>query len=134
MVDPAGRGTTFLEMSKQPDPTRRLVSVPTGAVTLQGELSLPARPMGVVLFAHGSGSSRLSPRNRFVADELVATGLATLLIDLFTPEEEQADTMSGRLRFVVALMANRLIGATKWIEREDSTLHLPVGYFGASTG
>src|SRR5262245_9299027 len=107
-------------MSKQPDTTRRLVSVPTGAVTLQAELSVPARPSGVVLFAHGSGSSRLSPRNRFVADEIVATGLATLLIDLFTPEEEQEDTLSGRLRFDVALMANRLIGATKWVERDDA--------------
>jgi dienelactone hydrolase len=121
-------------MSKSSDTLRRVVSVPTGAVTLQAELSVPGHATGVVLFAHGSGSSRTSPRNRFVADELVAGGFATLLIDLFTPEEEEEDTLSGRMRFDVALMANRLIGATKWIEQEEATVHLPVGYFGASTG
>jgi dienelactone hydrolase len=121
-------------MSKGLDTLRRVVSVPTGAVTLQAELTVPARPAGVVLFAHGSGSSRKSPRNQFVADELVAGGFASLLLDLFTPEEEEEDTISGRMRFDVALMANRLIGATKWIEQEEATLHLPVAYFGASTG
>jgi dienelactone hydrolase len=113
---------------------RRVVSIPTGAVTLEGELTLPPQPNAVVLFAHGSGSSRTSPRNRFVADELAAGGFATLLLDLFTLDEEEEDTTSGRLRFDVALLANRLIGATKWLERHGDTPHLPVGYFGASTG
>jgi dienelactone hydrolase len=113
---------------------RRAVSIPTGAVTLDGELTLPPHPSAVVLFAHGSGSSRTSPRNRFVADELAAGGFATLLFDLFTLEEEQEDALSGRMRFDVALLANRLVGATKWIELHEDTPHLPVGYFGASTG
>jgi dienelactone hydrolase len=113
---------------------RRAVSIPTGAVTLPGELTLPEHAFAVVLFAHGSGSSRTSPRNRFVADELAAGGFATLLFDLFTLDEEREDNVSGRLRFDVALLANRLVGATKWIERHEDTPHLPVGYFGASTG
>jgi dienelactone hydrolase len=121
-------------MGKGPETLRRLVSVPTGAVTLEAELTVPARPRGIIVFAHGSGSSRASPRNKFVASELVDASFATLLLDLFTAEEEEDDILNGRLRFDVAMMANRLIGATKWVERDDATLELPVGYFGASTG
>jgi putative phosphoribosyl transferase len=90
--------------------------------------------MGVVLFAHGSGSSRHSNRNRFVAAELQAAGLATLLMDLLTEAEESVDSFSGHLRFDIPLLARRLTAATDWISREPATRGLPVGYFGASTG
>jgi len=114
--------------------TEALVQVATGPVTLEGDLSVPAGARAVVLFAHGSGSSRHSPRNRFVAQALRGAGLGTLLIDLLTPEEEAVDTLTGHLRFDIGLLAERLIGATDWLREEPEVGELPIGYFGASTG
>ena len=110
------------------------VHVNAGSVVLQGSLAVPDQPRGVVLFAHGSGSGRRSPRNQFVARELQSAGLATLLIDLLTEEEEQAERYTRHLRFDIGLLAGRLIGATDWLASEPSTANLSVGYFGASTG
>jgi putative phosphoribosyl transferase len=110
------------------------VSVSAGAVTLNGDLNLPEDAYGIVLFAHGSGSSRLSPRNRRVAEYLNESHLATLLVDLLTPQEEAVDIHTGHLRFDINLLAERLVAATDWIVREPTTSRLPVGYFGASTG
>ena len=112
----------------------RLVRVPAGPVVLEGNLEIPAGSRGIVLFAHGSGSSRHSPRNRAVARSLQVNGLGTLLVDLLTPDEEMADDVSGRLRFDIDLLAERLIGATDWLAEEPATHKLRVGYFGASTG
>jgi putative phosphoribosyl transferase len=111
-----------------------LVKVTAGAVTLEGDLALPDRSRGIVLFAHGSGSSRLSPRNRYVARVLNDGRLATLLVDLLTGEEEAIDERSGRLRFDIGLLAERLLGATDWLTHHPATRQLRVGYFGASTG
>ena len=111
-----------------------LVQVPAGDATLEGELVVPEQATGVVLFAHGSGSSRHSSRNKFVAGALQAVGLATLLIDLLTREEEAIDQHTGHLRFDIPLLADRLLAATRWLGEEPSTGALEVGYFGASTG
>jgi putative phosphoribosyl transferase len=111
-----------------------LVQVPAGDATLEGELVVPEQATGVVLFAHGSGSSRHSSRNRFVAGELQAATLATLLIDLLTPEEEAVDQHTAHLRFDIPLLADRLVAATRWLGKEPSTRALRLGYFGASTG
>jgi dienelactone hydrolase len=113
---------------------QRQVHVAAGAVTLQGELNIPQNARGVVLFAHGSGSGRLSPRNRYVAALLNEAGLATLLVDLLTAEEEVVDMRTAHLRFNIDLLAERLIGATEWLAREPHTGGLRIGYFGASTG
>lgn len=110
------------------------VRVSAGGVTLDGNLTLPDAATGVVLFAHGSGSSRFSRRNRFVAEQLWAAGLGTLLIDLLTADEEQAERFTRHLRFDIGLLANRLAAATDWLAADPRTAHLPVGYFGASTG
>jgi len=112
----------------------RLVSVPAGKVQLQGNLRIPPAAEGIVVFAHGSGSGRHSPRNRFVAEVLVSTGLATLLIDLLTQEEEMIDLRTAELRFNIPLLAERLGGVTDWLTGEASTAGLAVGYFGSSTG
>jgi len=101
---------------------------------LEGALDVPDGRRGVVLFAHGSGSSRHSPRNRFVARSLREAGLATLLIDLLTVEEERSDAATGRLRFDIRLLAGRLVGITDWLGAHPETRGLPIGYFGASTG
>jgi putative phosphoribosyl transferase len=114
--------------------TRESVSLPLGDVTLDGDLSLAPHARGLVLFAHGSGSSRHSPRNRFVAGVLHEAGLATLLMDLLTADEEILDDRSGELRFDVQLLGHRLLGATEWLATEPRAAALPVGYFGASTG
>jgi putative phosphoribosyl transferase len=106
------------------------VTVTVGTVALYGDLSLPSEARGVVLFAHGSGSGRLSPRNRFVAQTLQERGLATLLLDLL--EEREAD--DRRKVFDIDLLADRLLGATTWLRRLPATAALPLGYFGASTG
>jgi len=103
-------------------------------VTLEGDLEIPAGARGLVLFAHGSGSSRHSPRNRFVARALHQAGLATLLLDLLTPAEEATDQKTGHLRFDIGLLADRLVGATDWVSQVPVTARLPLGYFGASTG
>jgi dienelactone hydrolase len=113
----------------------RSVRVSTGDVTLDGDLQIPPRARGVVLFAHGSGSGRHSPRNKFVARQLNEEwGLATLLIDLLTREEETVDARTARLRFDIGLLSRRLVGATDWLAAQEDTSGLRVGYFGASTG
>jgi dienelactone hydrolase len=101
---------------------------------LQGDLITPTGAQGVVLFAHGSGSSRHSPRNRAVAEALRAGGLATLLMDLLTTDEEAAEARTGHLRFDIPLLAVRLVAATDWLQAHSETRALPLGYFGASTG
>lgn len=101
---------------------------------VHGDLVLPPAAPGVVVFAHGSGSSRHSPRNRMVASELQRRGLGTLLMDLLTPEEEAVDERTRHLRFDIGLLAERLAGATAWLGGESATAGLPVGCFGASTG
>lgn len=111
-----------------------LVRVPTAGATLEGNLVVPEGARGVVLFAHGSGSSRHSPRNRYVARELQRAGLATLLIDLLTEDEEEAERFTRHLRFDIGLLADRLVGAIDWLGRNPSTRGLPIGLFGASTG
>lgn len=110
------------------------VSVTAGKVNLEGNLVIPNGATGIVLFAHGSGSSRHSPRNRYVAGVLQQAGLATLLIDLLTTEEEEIDLRTRHLRFDIGLLASRLIGATDWLVHNPDTCDLKVGYFGASTG
>jgi putative phosphoribosyl transferase len=112
----------------------RLVSIPAGSVQLEGTLAVPKDAQGIVLFAHGSGSSRYSPRNRYVAKALQDATLATLLIDLLTLEEEQIDRQTSQHRFDIALLAERLIAATDWLTQSPDTKHLGIGYFGASTG
>jgi len=112
----------------------RQVRVPAGGAPLEGTLAGPSGARGVVLFAHGSGSSRHSPRNRFVAEQLREGGLATLLVDLLTAEEEAVDARTRQLRFDIGLLADRLVGAIDWLGREPATRGLPVGLFGASTG
>jgi putative phosphoribosyl transferase len=116
------------------DGSMREVSIDTGDVLLPGTLSIPKAAKGIVLFAHGSGSSRHSPRNRRVAADLRAQGLATLLFDLLTQEEEFVDQQTAELRFNIGLLATRLVGVTKWVTQQASTRSLPIGYFGASTG
>lgn len=113
---------------------RRQVGIPAGGVVLDGDLRVPAQATGVVLFAHGSGSSRLSPRNRFVAGVLEQAGLATLLMDLLTRDEEMLDQLTAHLRFDIELLADRLVAATDWLSQQLETARLPIGYFGASTG
>jgi len=112
----------------------RMVRVPAGAVTLDGDLSVPERARGIVLFAHGRGSSRLSPRHRYVARLLNEAKLATVLLDLLTPAEEAVDLRTAHLRFDVGLLSERLVAATDWLMQRSKTRHLPLGYFGASTG
>jgi dienelactone hydrolase len=114
--------------------SEQLVQVITGQVTLEGNLTLPDRARGVVLFAHGSGSSRHSPRNRFVAHKMVGAGLATLLLDLLTPEEEHVDIRTRHLRFDIGLLARRLVGAVDWLRSHPALHGLAIGLFGASTG
>ena len=109
------------------------VEVTAGQITLEGNLTIPQNAHGIVLFAHGSGSSRHSPRNRYVAGELQRRGLATLLIDLLTVEEERVDMRTAHLRFDIGLLAARLVFATDWLGQKH-TAQLNLGYFGASTG
>ena len=110
------------------------VTVPAAGVRLAGDLHVPAEAQGVVLFAHGSGSSRISPRNRYVARVLREAGLATLLLDLLTEEEEAVDLRTGALRLDIDLLAERLVGAMEWLKQSAATAQLRVGMFGASTG
>ena len=118
----------------EPRGEERLVRVAAGPVTLEGNLSLPERARGIVLFAHGSGSSRHSPRNRYVARVLDEAKLATLLVDLLTPDEEAVDLRTAHLRFDIGLLAGRLVGVTAWLTQYPDTRELRIGYFGASTG
>jgi dienelactone hydrolase len=110
------------------------VRIRAGDVTLSGDLCIPSSATGIVLFAHGSGSSRFSPRNRYVAQVLQTSGLATLLFDLLTTSEEELDIRTRQLRFDVDLLARRLSAATDWVRQVAETRQLRIGYFGASTG
>ncbi|MDJ0796056.1 MAG: dienelactone hydrolase family protein [Calothrix sp. MO_167.B12] len=116
------------------DIQEKLVVIATESVRLEGNLVVPPTAQGIVLFAHGSGSSRQSPRNRAVAKVMQRAGLATLLFDLLTSEEEKIDLRTRHLRFDIGLLASRLIGATNWLAQYPDTHNLKVGYFGASTG
>jgi dienelactone hydrolase len=109
-------------------------TIPTQDVQLVADIVLPADATGIVLFAHGSGSSRRSPRNRAVADVLNQHALATVLVDLLTPQEEQLDMQTAQLRFDIGNLARRLVGIVDWLATGAQTPRLPVGLFGASTG
>lgn len=110
------------------------IEMSTAGVLLHGELSVPDGATGLVLFAHGSGSSRHSPRNQYVAQTLRESGVGTLLFDLLTTEEEEADQFTAHLRFDINLLADRLIHATHWAAGQQVLKYLRVGYFGSSTG
>ncbi len=110
------------------------VRVPAGGVLLDGDLVVPEGARGIVVFAHGSGSSRHSSRNRYVARELNAAGLGTLLLDLLTPEEEAVDLRTRHLRFDIGMLADRLVEVVDWLTDSEATRDLRPGYFGASTG
>lgn len=114
--------------------TEQGVRIRAAGASLEGDLGLPAGATSVVLFAHGSGSGRHSPRNRSVAERLRGAGLGTLLIDLLTEPEEATDAYTAHLRFDIGLLADRLVGAIDWLAKEPQTADLPVGLFGASTG
>ena len=116
------------------DGVKREVSIDLEGATLEGTLLLPKGADGLVLFAHGSGSSRHSPRNGYVAQVLHSRGIATLLLDLLTRREESVDQYTGELRFDIPFLADRLIGATMWSVNNLETRGLKIGYFGASTG
>ncbi|PYQ72339.1 MAG: hydrolase [Acidobacteria bacterium] len=121
---------TTAAVRRTPQPVR----IAIGPRSLNGDLAVPAKPIGLVIFAHGSGSSRLSPRNRYVADVLDQHSLATLLIDLLTPEEEIVDDRTARLRFDIGLLAERLIAIAEWTADAPALRELAIGLFGASTG
>jgi dienelactone hydrolase len=110
------------------------VKIQINSVTLEGNLTIPEGAKGIVVFAHGSGSSRFSSRNRYVAQELQKEGLGTLLFDLLTAEEERIDMITAHLRFDIDLLANRLVSVTNWLFSNPETKNLNIGYFGASTG
>ena len=123
-----------MNRTSEPSSEERLVQVSTDSVILESNLGIPEGAEGIVLFAHGSGSSRFSPRNQFVARVLREGGLATLLIDLLTSEEEKIDRRTRHLRFDINLLAGRLVGATDWLSQHPDTRDLHIGHFGASTG
>jgi putative phosphoribosyl transferase len=110
------------------------IQIPAGRAVLSGSLTIPENATALVLFAHGSGSSRHSPRNQFVARTLNGAGLGTLLFDLLTPEEEALDIHTREHRFNISLLAERLVHATSWARQEDQIRDLRIGYFGSSTG
>lgn len=117
-----------------PHESSRIVTIPVGSVELQGDLSSPSTPSGLVIFAHGSGSSRRSPRNQWVARALRERGWATLLFDLLTDAEEESYQKDGRLRFDIPLLSKRLVMAARWIRNRESWRNTPLGFFGSSTG
>lgn len=119
---------------KGPEATKTPIRVRMRDHSLQGDLGVPAEPHGIVLFAHGSGSSRHSPRNQYVARALERRDLATLLIDLLTPEEEVIDDRTAQYRFDIPLLADRLVMIVDWLRDQRNTASLPIGLFGASTG
>jgi dienelactone hydrolase len=121
-------GSTGLAIAHQP------VTVEVDSIHLDGYLSVPTGAAGAVLFAHGSGSSRHSPRNRAVADLLNESGLATLLIDLLTDDEQEVDLQTAHFRFDIPFLAKRLVGSTGWLEGQQESAGLKIGHFGASTG
>jgi putative phosphoribosyl transferase len=110
------------------------VRIPSGSVSVEGNLNVPPGSRAIVLFAHGSGSSRFSPRNRYVAKIFNDANIATLLFDLLTNEEDQEDLETGEFRFNIALLAKRLIDATIWLKNDPAVEDFDFGYFGASTG
>lgn len=110
------------------------VFIPIDGLELRGDLHVPAEALGLVIFAHGSGSSRHSPRNQAVAQKLQQDGLATLLFDLLTEAEEEAERLTREFRFNIPMLSHRLCLATDWTEKREELRHLPIGYFGASTG
>jgi putative phosphoribosyl transferase len=110
------------------------VRIPVGGVTVDGNLNMPSDAIGVVLFAHGSGSSRFSPRNQYVARQFNKVKIGTLLFDLLTNEEDQEDLASGEYSFNIGLLAERLIAVTEWLKKDPQTNNCAFGYFGASTG
>jgi dienelactone hydrolase len=112
----------------------KAVEVRMGGTIVQADFAVPESACGVVLFAHGSGSSRRSPRNRYVVEILQEAGLATLLMDLLTPEEEAFDAYTAALRFNIGLLATRLVEATRWLHDQPQTAQMRIGYFCASTG
>jgi dienelactone hydrolase len=114
--------------------SQRDVTLVAPDARLDGEVWLPAGAPGIVLFAHGSGSSRFSKRNRYVAGELVEAGVGTLLFDLLTADEERRDSLDASLRFDIGLLTRRLVGAARWLQGQDWAKALSIGYFGASTG
>lgn len=119
-------------MEARPESSEQSIQIPPSGIS--GDLTIPIDPRGIVIFAHGSGSSRLSVRNRYVAGVLQQGNLATLLLDLLTADEEQVDRKTRHLRFDIDLLANRLVEATARLTDDSSTVRLPIGYFGASTG
>jgi putative phosphoribosyl transferase len=121
-------------MPRDAQPQTTPVRVPIGDQWLHGDLGLPARAQGIVLFAHGSGSSRHSTRNQYVARTLERRGLATLLIDLLTPAEEAIDERTLEYRFNIEMLAERLAAIVDWLRQRTETASLPIGLFGASTG
>ena len=123
-----------MEKKAQHRSEERAVRISAGAIELEGNLGVVEGAQGVVLFAHGSGSGRSSPRNLYVARELSHAGLSTLLIDLLTTQEEEVDLRTRQLRFDIGLLAERLVGATDWLRDEPETQNMRIGYFGASTG
>jgi len=116
------------------DGSERQVQIVAGDAALVGDLAIPAQTNGLIAFAHGSGSSRVSPRNRFVAQILQQAGLATLLVDLLTVREERIDQETMEWRFNIPLLAGRLAMITEWQQQHSDLRQLPLGYFGASTG
>jgi dienelactone hydrolase len=123
--DPGANSSTPVEQS---------VRIPIEGAALHGDLHVPAGARGLIIFAHGSGSGRRSPRNRYVARVLQGHGFGTLLLDLLTTHEEQTESPAGELRFNIGLLAERLLHATAWARESQYTSILPIGYFGASTG
>jgi putative phosphoribosyl transferase len=130
----------MVDEARMPDSNEQPIQIPVGSVLLSGDLTVPGRAQGVVLFAHGSGSSRHSPRNRYVAKVLQEADLGTLLFDLLTEDEEIIDEQTRHLRFDIGLLADRLVGATEWLLQRfsvpgDGNTDIPnLGLFGASTG
>jgi len=124
----------MMAQSTQQEESGRLVHVSVDSAAVEGNLSVPEGAEGIVLFAHGTGSSRHSPRNNFVADELRDGGFATLLIDLLTPEEKEIDRRTRRIRFDIDRLAERVVGAIDWLLEQPGTQDLNVGVFGSSTG
>ena len=114
--------------------TQRDIEIPVDKGTIRGTLTVPQKVRGIIIFAHGSGSSRFSPRNQFVAKSLQQRDFATLLLDLLTDKEEEQDVWTREHRFDIPLLTNRLTAATKWCMKDKSTATLAIGYFGASTG